>query len=268
MALVRVERSREGRLATVTLTRPEQRNALTLPMLDELTNAFGDTAVDGTLRAIVLAGDGPDFCAGADLAELAAARARGAAGALDFDGPFGDALRAMAKHPVPVIARVQGRALGGGCQLVLACDLAVAARDASFGIPSARLGVAIPFDSVRRLVMALGPRRAAEILQTARTVGGDEAREWGLVTASVPALELDEAVDELVERVVAAAPLSVRAAKRGIALASDRSALDRSGESTGATDYDLMAAAAMASEDLAEGIAAFRERRSAEFRGR
>lgn len=268
MALVRVERSHEGRAATVILARPDLRNALSLAMIAELTDAFGLLAVDDTVRAVVLAGDGPDFCAGADLAELEAARARGRDGALDFDGPFRDAMRAVAAHPVPVIARVQGRALGGGCQLVLACDLAVAARDASLGIPSARLGVVIPFDSVRRLVMAIGPKRAGELLHTARTVSGEEARAWGMVTGAVPAIELDEAVGEAVEHVIAGAPLSVRAAKRGIALASDPGATDRGAERTGAFDYDLMAADALASDDLAEGIAAFRERRSADFKGR
>ena len=268
MALVRVERSHEGRAATVTLSRPDVRNALSLPMLAELTDAFGDLAVDRQVRAVVLAGDGPDFCAGADLAELEAARSRGSAGALDFDAPFRDALRAIAAHPAPVIARVQGRALGGGCQLVLACDLAVATRDASLGIPSARLGVVIPFDSVRRLVLAIGPKRAGEVLYTARTASGDEAQAWGLVTRAVQALELDEAVDELVEHVIAGAPMSVRASKRGIALASDGTAAGREVELTGATDYDLMAANALAGEDLGEGIAAFRERRPPEFGGR
>jgi enoyl-CoA hydratase/carnithine racemase len=268
VALVRVERSHERRVATVTLSRPDVRNALSVPLLAELTDAFGELTVDPGVHAVVLAGDGQDFCAGADLGELEAARARGRDGALDFDAPFRDALRAVAVFPTPVIARVQGRALGGGCQLVLACDMAVAARDASLGIPSARLGVVIPFDSVRRLVLAVGPKRAGEMLYTARAVTGEEARAWGLVARAVPALELDEAVDELVEHVVAGAPLSVRASKRGIALASDPAASDRSGERTGATDYDLMAADALGSEDLGEGIAAFRERRPPAFGGR
>jgi enoyl-CoA hydratase/carnithine racemase len=268
MTLVRVERSHKGRVATVTLSRPELRNALSLPMLAELTDAFGGLAVDREVRAVVLAGDGPDFCAGADLAELEAARGRGREGALDFDLPFRDAMRAIAAHPSPVIARVQGRALGGGCQLVLACDLAVAARDASLGIPSARLGVVIPFDSVRRLFLAVGPKRTGEILYTARTVTGEEAQAWGLVTRAVHALELDEAVDELVEHVIAGAPLSLTASKRGIGLAADLAAAGRELERTGATDYDLMAAEALASRDLAEGIAAFHERRPPEFEGR
>jgi enoyl-CoA hydratase/carnithine racemase len=266
-ALITVDTSSHGRVATVTLSRPERRNALTVEMLHELTDALGSLAVKGDLRAIVLRSAGPDFCAGADIAELEAARTS-PHGMDRFDGPFADALRAIATHPVPVVARVQGRAVGGGTQLVLACDLAVAVRDAQLGIPSARLGVVIPFDSIQRLVAAVGPRRAADLLCAARILGGVEAEQWGLVTRAVPDVELDEVVDELVEGIVAGAPLSVRASKRGIALAAEARALERGGEARPITDFDMMAAAATSSEDLAEGLAAFRERRPPRFEGR
>jgi enoyl-CoA hydratase/carnithine racemase len=266
-ALITVDSWSHGRVATVTLNRPDRRNALTIPMLHELTDALGALAVKPDLRAVVLRSQGPDFCAGADVAELEAART--APHGMDrFDVPFADALRAIATHPVPVVARVQGRALGGGTQLVLACDLALASRDAQLGIPSARLGVVIPFDSIQRLVAAVGPRRAADLLCAARVLNGVEAEQWGLVSRAVPEVELDEALDELIERIVAGAPLSVRAAKRGIALAADPNALDRGGEARPLTDFDMMAAAATSSQDLAEGLAAFRQRRTPSFEGR
>src|SRR5205807_1697622 len=104
-----------GAAATVTLNRPDQRNALSIPLLRDLTDAFGDLAVQASLRAVVLGGAGPDFCAGADFAELEQARGAAVDQGLDFDAPFRDALRAIASHPVPVVARVHGRALGGGC---------------------------------------------------------------------------------------------------------------------------------------------------------
>ncbi len=269
MSLIQLERSEDGASATVTLQRPEQRNALTLEMLDELTDAFGDLAAESAPapRVVVLAGAGVDFCAGADLAALERARAGGPAGVTDFDGPFRDAMRAIATYPMPVIARVQGRALGGGCQLVLACDLAVAASDAVLGIPSGRLGVVIPFDSVQRLVLAVGPRRAGEILYTGRTVTGAEAAAWGLVTETADPRRLDEAVRALVDRLAGSAPLSVRASKRGIGLAVERMTRDL-GDPHGTTDFDLMLAEALASDDLGEGIAAFRERRPPRFEGR
>ena len=267
MSLVQVERTEDGRVATVTLNRPEQRNALSLPLLEELTDAFGALAADSGVRAIILAAAGPDFCAGADFAELERARAGGSDSTLHFDDPFRAAMRAMARHPVPVIARVQGSALGGGCQVVLACDLAVAANDAMLGIPSSRLGIVIPFESMQRLVLAVGPRRAGELLHASRTVSGAQALAWGLVSEAVDGADLDVATATLAGRIASAAPLSVRASKRGIALAVENLTLDRGGETPRVTDYDLMAAQALSSRDLAEGITAFRERRTADFDG-
>src|SRR5436190_14954307 len=144
--LVLVER--EGSIARLTLNRPEQRNAVSAEMLDQLTRAFGDLAADPQVRVVILAGAGSDFCAGADIEELAAARER--ADGLDYGASFDGALRAIEDTPVPVIARVHGAALGAGCQITVACDLAVAAEDARLGIPSSRLGVLINFENVQR----------------------------------------------------------------------------------------------------------------------
>jgi enoyl-CoA hydratase len=239
-------------------------------MLRDLTAAFGDLAARPELRATVLEGAGPDFCAGADFSELEVISARGAGGAaaaLGFDVPFTEALTAIAEHPVPVVAKVHGRALGGGCQLVLAADLVVAEEDARLGIPSARLGIVIPFESIERLVLAVGPRRAREMLFASRTLTAAEAEAWGLVNRTSAAGELDHATEELVADVVGAAPLSVRASKRGIAAAVAGLAVGGSSGSRDRADFDELAAQAMVSRDLAEGIAAFRERRRPEFGG-
>jgi enoyl-CoA hydratase/carnithine racemase len=259
---VEVRLDDDRHVATITLQRPDQRNALSIPMLHRLRDALGDLAVEPALRAVVLAGAGPDFCAGADLAELEQAAAGGPATAMDFETPFRDALAAIADHPVPVIARVQGRALGGGCQLVLASDLAVADEDASFGIPAVRLGAVIPFDSIERLVRAIGPRRAGELLFAARVLDADEAHGWGLVTLVAPAGSLDEVLMDVVATVASAAPMSVRASKRGIA---DAVAMLRAGDR--AADFEMMAAQVRTSRDLAEGIAAVRQRRAPRFEG-
>ncbi len=259
--LVRVERSEA--IAHVFLARPERRNAVTESMLSELVSALGDLAADPVLRVVVLAGDGPDFCAGADLTELTAARPPD----YDFARSFERALEAIADHPVPVIARVQGAALGAGCQIAVGCDLGVAAEDARFGIPSSRLGVVVNFENIERLALAVGRKRAGEILFAGRLLTGEEASAWGLVNDAVPAAELERRTSELAGIIAEAAPLSVRGSKRALGAVAKRWSLDRTAEGHHEADFDMMAAEALTSDDLQEGIRAHRERRKPRFRG-
>jgi crotonobetainyl-CoA hydratase len=249
----------------MSLARPEARNAVSAPILEELRAALGAAATDPRARVVVLGGEGPDFCAGADLAELEAA-ADGPDG-VDYGWALEDLLEAISDHPLPVVAEVKGSALGAGCQIVVACDLAVAASDARLGIPSARLGVVIGYENIERLVLSVGPKRAAEILVAGRTLSGEEAAAWGLVNESVPAEVLETRVTELAEAIAASAPLSVRGSKRGIRAALARLSLDRESEGLRVADFDMMAGQALSSDDLREGIRAFRERRGPEFRG-
>jgi enoyl-CoA hydratase/carnithine racemase len=259
--LIRLERS--GAIAHVFLSRPDQRNAVSIAMLADLVRVLDDLAADPDLRAVVLAGDGPDFCAGADLSELAAANPPD----FDFARSFEVALNAIADQPVPVIARVHGSALGAGCQITVACDLAVAAGDARFGIPSSRLGIVVNFENIERLVLAVGRKRAGEILFAGRQLSGNEAVSWGLVNEAVPRGDLVARTDELAGAIANAAPLSVRGSKRAIAVVERARSLDRSTEGHRVADFDKMAAEALASEDLREGILAFKERRKPRFRG-
>jgi len=264
MGLVRLQRA--GPLARVVLERPEQRNAVSFAMLAELGAVLTQLATDEEARVVVLSGEGPDFCAGADFAELSEARA--SSSGLQYGGAFEEVLRAIATHPVPVIAQVQGAALGAGCQLTVACDLAVAAEDARLGIPSARLGIVINYENVERLVLAVGPKRAGEILFTGRVVSGTEAAQWGLINRAVPAEDLTARTEELALTVAEAAPLAVRGSKRGIAVVLEGLSLNRFSEGHRVADFEMMAAEAFASDDLAEGIRAFRERRKPRFEGR
>jgi enoyl-CoA hydratase len=235
-------------------------------MIEELTAALDDLAASAGVRVVVLAGAGPDFCAGADFAELAGSRP-GPSG-IDYARSFEGALAAITAHPSPVIAQVHGAALGAGCQIAVACDLAVVAEDARLGIPSARLGILINLENIQRLVVAVGPKRAAEMLFTGRTISGLEAAEWGLANAAVPAGDLGGRTRDLAASIAEAAPLSVRGSKRGIALVLDKISIDRSAEAHRVADFDAMAATALASEDLQEGIRAFRDRRKPGFEGR
>jgi enoyl-CoA hydratase/carnithine racemase len=257
---VRVE---AGAVWRITLDRPEARNAVSSAMLAEISRAVGEAAIDPQARVVLLGGTGDHFCAGADLEEVAGAPADGFGYGLGLEA----VLAAMADHPLPVIARVQGAALGAGCQLLAACDLVVAADDARIGIPSSRLGIVIGFESVQRLVLTVGPRRASELLLTGREVTGGEAATWGLVTEAVPGANLADRADALAAEVAGRAPLSVRASKRGIGVVLRKLSIDREAEGYRLAEFDMMAADALSSDDLREGMRARRERRPPEFRG-
>jgi enoyl-CoA hydratase/carnithine racemase len=263
---VALVRSLPGRVWRLSFDRPKARNAISGPMVEELGAVLGEAATDPEARVVLLSGEGADFCAGADLGDLDAAA--DGPGGMEYGGAFEDLLKAVGDHPLPVVAVVHGAALGAGCQIAVACDLAVAAADATIGIPSARLGVVINYENVERLVLSVGPKRAAEMLVAGRTLTGEEAGDWGLVNEAVAPDALAERATALGERIAEAAPLSVRGSKRGIRAALARLSLDREAEGYRVADFDMMAAEAFASEDLREGIRAFRERRRPRFRGK
>ncbi len=184
------------RIATITLARPERRNALSLEMLQTLIKAF--EAVPPTAGVVVLGADGPVFSAGHDLGEM-------------IDRPddyytelFATCTRMMEGiHALtqPVIAKVQGVATAAGCQLVASCDLAVASEDAWFATPGVSIGLfcSTPLVPVSR---AVGHKRAMEMLLTGEPVSAHKAVEWGLINQAVPADRLDEAVDEIAQKIL------------------------------------------------------------------
>ena len=256
MPTIRVE---PGSVRTITLDRPDVRNAVSRPMLEELRVALDQAAADETCRVVVLRGAGSHFCAGADIADL-----ESPASAAAFERAFAVVLDAIAGHPLPVLAQVHGAALGAGCQIIVACDLAIAASDVTIGIPSAKLGIVIGFENIQRLVLAVGPKRASQILFTGRPIDGVTAASWGLVNDAVQSDDLDERVLDLAQAIAEAAPLSIRGSK--IALGAVREGLTGDGGDLG--DVDAAVARAFASQDLQEGLRAFRERRPARFEGR
>jgi enoyl-CoA hydratase len=237
-----------GHVALVTIDRPERRNAVDRAALEGLAGAL-DAAGD-EVRALVLTGGGGHFCAGADLSGLE-------------DGAFAGLLRAVLDGlrlaPFVTIAAADGAALGAGTQLALACDLRVATPSASFGIPAARLGLAVDSWTVERLALLAGHGPARAMLLAAEVLKGDEAHRLGLVQRLGT---LDDAL-AWADEVAALAPLTIRAHKA--ALESLGSLEDR-----GVPDAGVQAALgrAWASDDLREGLAAFRERRRPLFHGR
>jgi crotonobetainyl-CoA hydratase len=259
-----VQVGRDGHVATVTLNRPDQRNAISISMLEDLTEVFGQLSSDPDARVAVLTGGGNDFCAGADFSDLTIMQPP----AHDYGRSFEEAVGAITTCSIPVVASVRGAALGAGCQVVVACDLAIVSTEAKLGIPAARLGLVINFENIQRLVLSVGPKRAGEIMYTGRVVSGNEAASWGLVNEAVPEPELHARTAELAAMIAEGAPLTARASKRGIGVVMEKLAVDRAAEGHRVGDFDMMAAEAFGSEDLKEGVRAFKERRKPRFTGK
>lgn len=253
-----------GRIGLLTLRRPEQRNALSAQMLVAVHQALARAAADPECRVVLLQGEGKDFCAGADFSDVAAGAAEGAR----YGAGFEQVLHAIEEHPLPVIANVQGAALGAGCQLLTACDLAVAAQDARIGIPSARLGLLLDLEKIQRMARVAGVPVVRQMLLAGREWTGIEAAARGLVIEAVPAADLPHAAATLAERVASCAPLSVRGSKAGLRAIAAHERLDRDTHAGVFAVHDALALRAAQSEDLREGLAALRERRAPEFRGR
>src|SRR5919206_2344808 len=211
-ALAHLQLQRDGGTARVTLNRPDRRNALSLALMAELRETLEALGADPATRAIVIAGAGPGFSAGHDLGELVGRDAE------FYDRVFDECTRLMEtvhRVPQPVIARVHGVATAAGCQLVAACDLAIAEEGARFATPGVRIGLFCSTPMVP-LSRAIGRKRALEMLLTGRMVDAATAPDWGLVNDVVPADELDAAVAALAERVAEASP-------RTLAIGSPRS---------------------------------------------
>ncbi len=262
--LVRVERPAAGPdgevadVALVTLDRPEALNALSSRLLGELVAALEALDGDERVRAIVITGAGERaFAAGADIKEMAGATPE----SLAEHGGFGhwDELRAIRK---PLIAAVRGFALGGGCELAMACDLLVAGDDAQFGQPEIRIGVMPGAGGTQRLTRAIGKARAMELILTGRTIDAREAERLGLVTRVVPAEATVESALSLAAEIAAMPPLAVAAAKRAVNDAYEASLADGLANERQAF-FDLFATA-----DQKEGMAAFVEKRPAHWTGR
>lgn len=193
----------------ITLNRPEKRNALSQAVVAELDRALAQIAEDATARVVVLAANGPVYCAGHDLSEMTGRTEE------VYQSLFSACSRVMLRMrrlPQPVIARVQGTATGAGCQLVAGCDLVVASDQAKFATPGVKLGLFCTTPMVP-LVRSVSPKFAMEMLLTGTPITAARALEAGLVNRVVPAEKLDEAVAEFTSAIVAASPLTVRLGK-------------------------------------------------------
>jgi enoyl-CoA hydratase/carnithine racemase len=252
-----------GPVAWITLNRPEAMNALSPDVVGELAQALEKAEVDPVVRALAITGSPPAFCAGADLKFLGGAA----------DASFGDALgvfleqistvfNALENSPLPTIAAVNGLALAGGLELLLCCDLVIAAASAKIGDAHANYGLLPGGGSSVRLPRKIGPTRAKYLLYTGEFVLASDLVECGLVNRVVPDAELEATVQAIGETIAARSPLATRRVKQLVADALDQplhSALRQ--EIT-------MGIAHTQSEDMREGLAAFNEKRKPEFTGK
>ena len=245
---------REGEITTITLNRPEKRNALSLDVMLELTAAFLE-AGDSDALGVILAANGPVFSAGHNFADMAGADLAAARRLFAVCTEMMDAIQAI---PQPVCAKVHALATAAGCQLVATCDLAIAAESAGFATPGGKGGLFChtPLVAVARNV---GRKRALELAMTGDVIDAATAADWGLVNKVVPAEQLDEATVDLLQRATRGSALSKALGKHAFYAQID---LDQ--DKAYAYAVEVMAAAALTA-DAQEGISAFLEKRKPDF---
>jgi enoyl-CoA hydratase len=254
-ALVAAER--EGAVAVVLLNRPEQLNALSDALMDELVSTLEELDRDEAVRAIVLGGNERAFAAGADIGELAQASAIDLYYQRRVDR--WDAIRGLW---TPLVAAVSGYCLGGGCELALSCDLIVASETAQFGQPETGLGIIPGAGGTQRLTRAVGKAVAMDVILSGRRLNAYEALQTGLVARVVAKEAWLEEAKRVAREIAEKGPVATRLAKESV---------DRAYETTLAAGLEAERRAlylAFASEDAREGLTAFTEKRKPEFRGR
>ena len=250
----------ESGIAVVTFNRPKALNALNNALLEEFSRALDDIAQDEGIRVLILTGSGEKaFVAGADISELAtydALRAK------NFSQLGHSIIGRLQQLPIPVIAAVNGFALGGGSEMALACDFVYASENAMFGLPEINLGLIPGFGGTQRLPRLIGKNRAKELIFTGKMIPAAEAQDYGLVNRVCPPDNLMEEVTKTAQTIAAKGRVSLRAAKQAINQGTDADLATGCG-----IEIDNFALC-FASEDAAEGTRAFLEKRKPEFKGR
>ena len=249
----------EGGILTVTLNRPKALNALNRQTLDDLSQLFSQDALklEG-LRGVILTGaGGRAFVAGADITEFCGLDAQGG---MDMARKGQDIFFLIERFVVPVIAAVSGYALGGGCELAMACHIRVASEKAKFGQPEVNLGLIPGYGGTQRLVQYIGKGRALELLMTADMIGAETAHSWGLVNHVVPHGEEIAKAKEILQKIATKAPIAISKIIETVNAYFDE-------KQDGFAQEIVKFAETANTEDFKEGAAAFVEKRKANFKG-
>jgi len=260
MAFRNLEISNRGAVRTIIVDRPDKLNALNRETLNELTLAFAQAGQDDAVRAVILTGAGEKaFVAGADIAEMhgyTPAQAQG------FSRTGQRLMSSIERLGKPVVARIQGFALGGGMELAMACHLRVASEKAKFGQPEINLGLIPGFGGTQRLLRLAGRGAALELCLTGAPINAQRAYELGIATRVVTPEALDETVNTLADQLAAAAPLAAAGILDAV-LQGGETALDQG------LEFETQGfALAFSTEDMREGTSAFLEKRKPQFSGR
>jgi enoyl-CoA hydratase/carnithine racemase len=248
---------RDGGVAVARLNRPDARNALSPEVMEEMAKLLEGWDFDPEIRCIVIAGSDEYFAAGADIKAMAERSFQEV-----LDAPTKAFWHRLAAIQTPMIAAVSGYALGGGCELALACDMIVASEAAEFGQPEILLGIIPGGGGTQRLARVMGKQRAMELVLTGRRIGAQEAHELGIVNQVAPAGEWLDRAMELAAVVARRPPIAVQLAKQAV-LAADEAPLG-----AGLAQERRLFELAFATEDRVEGMRAFLEKRRPDFRGR
>jgi enoyl-CoA hydratase/carnithine racemase len=256
----RIIARKDGAIGWLIFNNPERRNAVSLDMWQAIPGVLGDFGADDAIRVVVLAGAGDKaFVSGADISQFEKQRST-AETVAHYDEIGEKAQTALKNFDKPVIAMIRGYCIGGGLNIANLCDLRIAADDARFGIPAAKMGLGYRASSMKNLVDVVGKASALEIMITARQFTAEEAKHMGLVHKVVPVAALEQATREYCDMIAANAPLTMRSAKRII-------------REVARNDYDAAACSAWVkecfdSDDYREGRRAFMEKRKPVFKGR
>lgn len=247
-------------ILTITINRPEKMNALNKDVILDLSNALDEAIGNDEVKSIILTGAGEKaFVAGADITEFSGlnATAGSALGQRGQDMVFSK----IESSPKPIVAAVNGFALGGGCELVMSCHFRVASENAKFGQPEVNLGLIPGYGGTQRLTQLVGKSKAMELILTGDMIGAEEAKSLGLVNHVYPLASLLEETKKILQKINSKAPIAIAKSIKLVNQASN-------GDENGFKNEILEFGACFETEDMKEGVSAFLEKRKANFKGK